>query len=87
VVKELPQEYSGEISYYGEGEFARYAKMASLLSGVPVEATGMYQNYSEVVNGKYYDQTHTLDWEIPGILRYLDMDDIDRCLKEEGLMN
>lgn len=87
VIKELPQENSGEISYYGEGEFARYAKIAALLSNVPVETTGLYQNYSEIVCEKYHDQTHTHDWILPGILQYMDMKEIDRYLMEKGLIH
>lgn len=86
VVKDLPLKDSGEISYYGEGEFARYAKIAGLLAGVPVESHGLYQDYDEIVREKYHDQTHTHDWLLPGILKHLDMKDIDRYLKEEDLM-
>lgn len=85
VVGDLPLEDSGEYAYYGEGEFARYAKIAALLTGKPVETAGLYQSYGEIVREKYHDQTHTVDWVIPGILRHLDMEDIDRCLEEDGL--
>lgn len=84
VVKDLPQEDPGILSYYGEGEFARYAKIAALLTGVPVETSGLYESWGAVVSEKYHDQTHTEDWGLPGILNYLDMEDIDRLLREQG---
>ena len=82
----LPLEDSGEYAYYGEGEFARYAKIAALLTKKPAKTAGLYQGYGEIVLEKYHDQTHTVDWVLPGILRHLDMEDIDRCLREESLL-
>lgn len=86
VVRELPQEDCGEISFYGEGEFARYAKIAALLGRVPVEADELYQSYGRIVCEKYHDQTHTADWMLPGVLKILDMKDIDHWLAEDGLL-
>ena len=86
VLKDLPIEQHSEVSFYGEDEFARYAKMAALLTGTPVSMGGDYQTYAEIVTDKYHDQTHTVDWTLPGVLKYLDMDDIDAYLREDGLL-
>ena len=50
-----------------------------------VPAISNVDSYLKIVREKYHDQTHTVDWVIPGILRHLDMEDIDRCLEEDGL--
>jgi len=87
VLEELPIKITTEdISYYGENEFARYTKFAALLSGVSVETAGEYQDYGEILCDKYHDQTHTMDWILPGVLQHFNMSDIDKCLREEGLL-
>jgi len=86
VLKELPVPQHEEVSFYGEDEFARYVKIAALLTGTPVSMGGGYQTYTEIVTDKYHDQTHTVDWILPGILQVADMDDIDTYLREDGLL-
>lgn len=82
---DLPFE-AKEFIYYGEGEYARYAKWAALLLGKRVSTVDSYQNYREIVTEKYPDQTHTLDWALPDVLKYLDLDEVDEYLKEDGLL-
>jgi len=86
VMKEIPREDSGEVSYYGEGEFARYAMIAALLTNTKVECVGLMKDYSSIVCNKYYDNTHVHDWIIPGVLKYLDMTDLKKWLLEENLL-
>ena len=86
VVPDLPMEQDPHFSFYGEDDFAFYAKAAGWLTGTPVEEGGSYQTFAEIVTEKYHDQTHTMDWELPGVLQYLDMEDINGYLREDGLM-
>lgn len=86
VVPDLPLEQDPHFSFYGEDDFAFYAKVAGWLTNTPVSAGGDYQTFAEIVKEKYHDQTHTMDWELPGVLQYLDMEDIDNYLREDGLM-
>ena len=85
-LKEIPGIRPTEISYYGEGEFARYAKIAALLNAMPVQTEGVYQTWGEIVTDKYADLTYYMDWMLPGAALYADMDDIDRWLREDGLL-
>ena len=86
VVPDLPLPYDGTIIFYGEGEYARYAKIAALLTGTAVIDNRDYQTYGEIVREKYHDQTHTSDWIFPGILEFTDMDEIDVYLKDNNLL-
>ena len=86
VVPDLPMEQDPRFTFYGEDDFAFYAKVAGWLTGTPVETSGCYQTFAEIVTEKYHDQTHTMDWVLPGVLQYLDMEDIDSYLREDGLM-
>ncbi len=86
VLKDLPVPWHEQVSFYGEDEFARYTKVAAFLTGTTVAMGGGYQDYAEIVEEKYHDQTHTVDWMLPGILKYMDMDDLDRWLLEDGLL-
>ena len=86
VVKDLPLPYDSKFIFYGEGEFARYAKIAALLTGTPVIDNRDYQMWGEIVCEKYHDQTHTQDWIFPGILEVTDMDEIDGYLKDNNLL-
>ena len=86
VVKDLPLPYENKFIFYGEGEFARYAKIAALLTDTPVIDNCDYQTYSEIVSEKYHDQTHTSDWIFPGILEVTDMNEIDGYLKDKNLL-
>lgn len=81
-VLELPRSAPTKISYYGEGEFARYAKIAALLGGMAVETDDNYQSWGEIVTDKYADLTHYMDWLLPGAAAHADMDDLDRWLQE-----
>ena len=60
------------LRFYGEGEFARYAAYASLMTGVPAFSDGNYQPYEEIVRERYHDQTHTHEWIFPSALRLAD---------------
>jgi len=82
----VPRPQPTSISYYGEGEFARYAKIAALLGGFEVQTDGLYQTWGEIVTDKYADLTYYMDWFLPGAAAHADMDDIDRWLREDGLM-
>ena len=64
------------LRFYGEGEFARYASLASLLTGVPAFSDGNYQPYEEIVRERYHDQTHTYEWIFPSALRLLGPEEI-----------
>lgn len=86
VVPDLPLPCADEFIFYGEGEFARYAKVAALLSGAKVLDDRNYQQYGEIVAEKYPDQTHTHDWEWPGILSVTDMDELDGYLEDSKLL-
>ncbi len=77
----------GPISFYGEGEFSRYALLASLMTDIPVTADGQYQPYEEIVRERWHDQTNTHEWVIPGILEHTDMPEIVRYLSEHGLLS
>lgn len=85
-IAELPQEFADDFTFYGENEFARYAKVAAFLTGRPVIDCQNYQQYGEIVTEKYPDQTHTHDWQWPGILKYLDMDELDSYLLSDNLL-
>ena len=86
VLGELPVPQHSEVSFYGEDEFARYAQLAAFLTKTPVAVNGGYQTYMEIVTEKYHDQTHTVDWMLPGVLQYLDMDEVEIYLQEDGLL-
>lgn len=85
-IAELPQEYVDDFTFYGDDEFARYAKVAAWLTGSRVIDCQNYQQYGEIVTEKYPDQTHTHDWQWPGILKYIDMDELDLYLESENLL-
>ncbi len=86
VAPDLPLPCSDENYFYGEGEFARCAKVAGLLSGTKVLDNQAYQQYGEIVTEKYPDQTHTHDWAWPGILAVTDMDELDEYLLDQKLL-
>lgn len=86
VVPDLPLPYENSFIFYGECEFARYAKFAALLTDTSVIDEQNYQTYTEIVTEKYHDQTHTSDWIFPGILEVTDMDEIDEYLKDKNLL-
>lgn len=85
-LRDIPYPEAPKLSYYGEGEFARYAKIAALLNGMEVETDNNYQTWGEIVTDQYADLTYYMDWMLPGAAAHADMDDIDRWLKEDGLL-
>ena len=86
VIADIPAPYIDDYTFYGEGEFARYAKIAALITSTKVIDNRDYQTYTEIVTDKYHDQTHTHDWIWPGILTVTDMDEIDGYLKNKNLL-
>ncbi len=58
------------LRFYAEGEFSRYARAASLLTGIPADTDDCFQPYEEIVRERYHDQTHTHEWIFPGALQY-----------------
>ncbi len=77
----------GPITFYGEGEFSRYALLAALMTGIPVMADDHYQPWAEIVRERWHDQTNTHEWVIPGILEHLDMPEVVRYLSDHGLLS
>lgn len=67
---------NGPLRFYGQGEFSRYAVAASLLTGVPACVDGDCQPYEEIVRERYHDQTHTHEWVFPGMLRYINPEEL-----------
>ncbi|MDQ0888969.1 hypothetical protein QFZ81_004057 [Paenibacillus sp. V4I9] len=75
-----------DIRLYGNGRYAIYAGLAALLDervqNVCME-NRMY-SISDWIKEPFYDETDSLSFIFPGMLRYFDLPDVDRWLAEKG---
>ena len=81
----LPEADGQRLCLRGEGDFARYAEIAALVTGTRASTDEMYQPYEEIVRERYHDQTHTHAWIQPGALRHFDAPEIRELMDKEGL--
>lgn len=81
----LPEADGQRLCLRGEGDFARYAEIAALVTGTSASTDEMYQPYEEIVRERYHDQTHTHAWILPGALRHFDAPEIRELMDKEGL--
>lgn len=86
---DVVEEYHGEncaVTFYGEEEFARYAKMAAFLLRKKAWTAGIENTYSSIVEQDYYSNAYFEDMLLPGVLQYFDMDELTEWLRKDGLM-
>lgn len=79
----------GDIRLYGSGRYAIYAGLAGLLDsrvrGVRMDRP--MNSLADWIREPYYDETDSLSFLIPAMLRYFDLPDMDRWLEEEGRLS
>lgn len=75
-----------DIRLYGSGRYAIYAGLASLLDDrvQNVYMENRMNSISDWIKEPFYDETDSLSFIFPGMLRYFDLPDMDRWLTEEG---
>ncbi|KRE32280.1 alpha/beta hydrolase family protein [Paenibacillus sp. Soil724D2] len=75
-----------DIRLYGSGRYAIYAGLAALLDervqNVCME--NRMNSISDWIKEPFYDETDSLSFIFPGMLRYFDLPDVDRWLAEQG---
>ncbi|WP_248927520.1 alpha/beta hydrolase family protein [Paenibacillus hamazuiensis] len=75
-----------DIRLYGSGRYAVYAGLAALLDP-RIRSVRMENRMSSIgdwIREPFYDETDSLSFILPGMLRYFDLPDADRWLAEEG---
>lgn len=77
---------TSDIRLYGSGRYAIYAGLAALLDTRvrDVRMENRMNSISDWIKEPFYDETDSLSFIIPGMLRYFDLPDADRWLAEEG---
>ncbi|XEC96135.1 alpha/beta hydrolase family protein [Paenibacillus tarimensis] len=75
-----------DIRLYGSGRYAVYAALAALLDpGVRnVRLVDGMDSIAGWIREPFYDETDSLSFIMPGMLRYFDLPDVRRWLSEEG---
>ncbi|MDR6880636.1 alpha/beta hydrolase family protein [Bacillus sp. 3255] len=75
-----------QIELYGSGKYAIYAELAALLDNRVrnVNLTDRMSSIGEWIREPFYDETDSLSFIMPGMLRYFDIPDADRWLLQEG---
>lgn len=85
----LGQADSTDISLYGSGRYSLYAGLAALLDSRirSVQMVDRLPGIADWIKEPFYDDTDSLSFIIPGMLRYFDLPDMDRWLAEEGRLS
>lgn len=77
---------SSDIRLYGSGKYAIYAGLAALLD-TRVSSTHLDNCMSSIgdwIREPFYDETDSLSFIIPGMLRHMDLPDVYQWLREDG---
>ncbi|MCR8631277.1 alpha/beta hydrolase family protein [Paenibacillus radicis (ex Xue et al. 2023)] len=79
---------ASDIKLYGSGKYAVYAGLAALLDNriQNIRMDNRMGSIAEWIKEPFYDETDSLSFIIPGMLRYFDLTDADKWLVEEGKM-
>lgn len=85
MLRRWPDAAHQPLLFFAQGECARVASLAALLSETPAALDEDYQPYGDIVRQRYHDQTYTHAWILPGVLRHADAPDILRQLQRQGL--
>jgi cephalosporin-C deacetylase-like acetyl esterase len=80
---------SSDIQIYGSGRYAIYAGLAALLDQriKNVYMENRMNSIADWIKEPFYDETDSLSFIIPGMLRYFDLPDADSWLSEEGRLH
>lgn len=75
-----------DIRLYGSGRYAIYAGLAALLDDrvQNVCMENRMNSISDWIKEPFYDETDSLSFIFPGMLRYFDLPDVDKWLTEKG---
>jgi hypothetical protein len=75
-----------DIRLYGSGRYAIYAGLAALLDDrvQNVCMENRMNSISDWIKEPFYDETDSLSFILPEMLRYFDLPDMDRWLAEKG---
>ncbi|MBE1441980.1 alpha/beta hydrolase family protein [Paenibacillus sp. OAS669] len=77
---------SRDIRLYGNGRYAMYAGLAALLD-TRVKSIRLDNSMSSIadwIREPFYDETDSLSFIIPGMLRHMDLPDVYQWLQEDG---
>ncbi|MFE5320523.1 alpha/beta hydrolase family protein [Paenibacillus sp. NPDC056579] len=86
LASELKTVDSSDIQLYGSGRYAIYAELATLLDS-RVQSVRLDESMNSLagwIKEPFYDETDSLSFILPGMLRYFDLPDAERWLREEG---
>lgn len=76
----------GDIRLYGSGRYAVYAGLAALLDPRvrSVRMDNRMKSIADWIREPFYDETDSLSFIMPGMLRHFDLPDVDGWLAQEG---
>ncbi|MEI7028142.1 alpha/beta hydrolase family protein [Paenibacillus sp. y28] len=77
---------ASDIQLYGSGKYAVYASLAGALDSRvrSVQTDNRMPSIADWIRQPSYDETDSLSFIIPGMLRHFDLPDVDKWLEEEG---
>ncbi|NOU96809.1 hypothetical protein GC093_26835 [Paenibacillus sp. LMG 31456] len=77
---------ASDIKLYGSGRYGIYAELAALLDDrvKHIQLENRMNSIGEWIREPFYDETDSLSFIIPGMLRYMDIPDADKWLAEKG---
>ncbi|WP_028548344.1 alpha/beta hydrolase family protein [Paenibacillus sp. UNC451MF] len=76
---------SSDIRLYGSGRYAMYAGLAALLDSRvgSIRLENCMSSIADWIKEPFYDETDSLSFIIPGMLRHLDLPDVYKWLKDD----
>ncbi|NSW89118.1 MAG: acetylxylan esterase [Firmicutes bacterium] len=87
VVQQFPGIKKGDVHLYAYGRQGLYAQLAAALneSIKDLEVVEGIGSFTSLVKSRYYDRYDIMSIILPGMLKYFDLPDIDRWVKERKL--